>query len=266
MRNRRRRHPRLRVLDLNTHSGWSIRNGTLAELIARTNPHVLLLQEITPGAKRALRRLLGDAWVIHGVQDSVVCVKRTARFTVVDRWSPDNTLGGEHERHATGLVLHDAWTGRDYWLQSLHVQPLGLGLRRASEGAVKRQTRQLLTYVWRSKTAPEGAVVIDGGDVNQRVDVAPLLRAGRDRLERTVEWLWRGALMYRADTLADRVAGEARLDVFMVRPEPYVQVLRHVVIDTVRDLDDHPALLLVVAIDPVKRERTLAEHRAEVAP
>lgn len=240
----------LRALTLNTHVGWSIRNGTLGNLVDRLDPDVLYLQEIKRRHKRLLREELGPGWAITGPEDSVLAL-RLPRFVVLDTKAPEITFGEQYDRYATGAVAVDTVTGRRLAAQSVHVQPLGRGLSGATEGARRRQTRQLRALARWQKRRNRRVVSLDGGDFNQNLrdrpeDLRPEIRP------HSAYSLYEIAGMVGAHELKGDGKRPARLDGFMVRPAPFVRVRRHRVVQTHRKGDDHPAVFCVLHVKALK--------------
>jgi hypothetical protein len=248
---RRLRNARLRVLDLNTHTGASLRNGTLARLIKRRRPHVVLLQEVQREDFDDLTEALdavGDAddWHRIGSADCVILL-RADRFDVLARNVDDITYGENHTRHGAHVIAEDTITGRVCSFQSVHCQPLGRGLARANKGARNRQTRQLTWFADNSADRPDDWVIIDGGDVNQPMWMKPSRLPARVR-HASAHLIWGAVGMVAASTIDGD--DPARLDDFFVRDDPHVTGLRRIVIPTYGPGDDHDAVLLKLRITP----------------
>lgn len=170
---------------LNTHVGTVINQGGLNWSLRRYPRAVLWsLQEVM--APDQLEKELPKGWgAIHTKKlhadtkkmvDSAIIFKHN-RFEL-DSWAaPWNGHGEKTEdgkqlrpRYRTTAQLLDKITGRTVAIGAMHNAPLGKGFVDAAEGARKMHEAQVQAYIdWAKDIDPE-AVLLIGGDWNERLN------------------------------------------------------------------------------------------------
>lgn len=242
----------LRVATVNTRIGHAVTNGALKRLLWVYRPHALLLQEVT--SLEALKKLLGDGWYLvpmveHSHQAQTYTAVLKSRFRVLWSGVEDITHGDKHVRLRPVIAADDLKTGRTCVFSSVHVQPLGRGLAKASEGARSRQQKQISEYVDAAAGRTEEVVVIDGGDYNQDLDQKYV----DDVASASANVMYRHAGMVALHKVARHGrGGRIRFDDIFYRPASWIIPWRRKEVDYTKKFQglDHPFIVATFLVKP----------------
>lgn len=254
------RNGRIRVLTINVHVGLVIFAGALAWVLARTpGVHIVLVQEASrPRPRRALLKTFkGKKWhrVGPGVSEgglvgTYVFLKK-ARFQLLDevnRPISDYVSNMHPARELTAAVALDKRTGRRVVVSSVHTWHI-VGRVLGAKGPISEghiaQVRATAEFHRDQLEAYPQSVQIAGGDFNER-----LSKPAQGKRELSALYLMRKiAQMVPAFKRTQTGSRQVGVDDVFVHLKPWVQVKRRKYIKIPFKVADHPAILVVLAIE-----------------
>lgn len=218
--------------------------------------HAWALQEVPAPNRRSLVDALGhhrDDWriVVADLRGTpALLIRRRPWLTLADHDAP-RIRPARHNRARTWAHLHDARTGRDIYLTSVHVDPLGRGLVDAHPAARRMHMRQVQDYATATASRPAGAVVIDLGDWNERLD-RPLPAEWHDKSAAGRMAAAGSRPAFRTTAAGSR---DVTLDDAFARAALYLQVTRRRLLAHPHPASDHRPVIVRYTIDPLKETR-----------
>lgn len=256
MSRREQRPRRVRVLTFNVHVGRAV--VALVWLLARLpGVHIVCIQEAQrAGARRAVRRALpGRRWIEVSSDTAMVgtmIFARTPRFQLVKPSIAPLTRGvsGVHPvRELVAAALYDRVTRRIVDVTSVHTWAMAGGLARAKRKIRRGHVAQVRAFAAHHAAQPDEHVQISAGDFNENLSADPPKKY--DAV--SARALMRRAGLEPAARLTRRGDRHLHYDDVFVAPAPHVHVRRRRVIRPPHRQADHPAVLAVLDITPLRK-------------